>query len=149
MSSTEPIANDPAITRSTFSPSAVRESIESANRRFTSAFRDGDAAAVAACYTADGQLLPANVDAVTGTQAIEGFWRAVMGMGIADVRLDTLEVETDGKREIAVEIGRYALNGADGGTLDNGKYVVVWHLENGSWKLHRDIWTTSRPAPTA
>jgi hypothetical protein len=38
------------------------------------------------------------------------------------------------------------LSGADGGALDNGKYVVVWHRDAGTWKLHRDIWTTSQPA---
>jgi hypothetical protein len=24
-------------------------------------------------------------------------------------------------------------------------YIVVWRNDSGSWKLHRDIWTTSQP----
>lgn len=67
--------------------------------------------------------------------------------GIADVRLETADVETAGN--LAVEVGRYTLSGADGGMVDNGKYIVVWHHDGGSWKLHRDIWTTSRPAASA
>lgn len=121
----------------------TREGIETANARFVAAFRDGDAATVAACYTSDAQLLPANSEPITGTQAIQGFWQSVMKMGIAGARLETVEVEDAG--DLAVEIGRYVLSGADGGALDNGKYVVVWHRDGGAWKLHRDIWTTSRP----
>jgi uncharacterized protein (TIGR02246 family) len=109
-----------------------------------SAFRAADANGVASCYTSDAQLLPANSEPVSGTSAIASFWRGVMGMGIAQVKLDTVEVESQG--DLAVEVGRYTLAGADGGALDNGKYVVVWHRERGAWKLHRDIWTTNRPA---
>jgi hypothetical protein len=67
-----------------------------------------------------------------------------MKMGVADVRLETVELE--GQGDLAVEGGRYALLGADGGALDRGKYIVVWHRVGDSWKLHRDIWTTSQPA---
>ena len=70
-----------------------------------------------------------------------------MKMGIADVKLETVELESQG--DLAVEVGRYILAGADGGAIDNGKYIVVWHHDGGTWKLHRDIWTTSRPAQGA
>jgi ketosteroid isomerase-like protein len=33
------------------------------------------------------------------------------------------------------------------GVIDTGKYVVVWKRVGGRWKLLRDIWNTSRPAP--
>ena len=59
-----------------------------------------------------------------------------MAMGIADVRLESAEVEAQGP--LAVEVGRYSLAGADGGTLDQGKYLVVWHRDDaGAWRLHR------------
>jgi hypothetical protein len=32
--------------------------------------------------------------------------------------------------------------------VDQGKYVVSWKKEEGVWKLDRDIWNTSSPAPT-
>ena len=125
----------------------VRQSIDAANGRFMAAFRAGDAAAVAACYTPNAQLLPAGSDAVVGTEAITGFWRGAMGMGIAEARLETADVESEG--DLAVELGRYVLLGADGGTLDYGKYLVVWRRDGGAWKLHRDIWTTSLPRQSA
>ena len=147
MSSIEPTSTA-AEAESTFvARSHIREAVEAANARFIAAFRDGDPAAVASCYTSDAQLLPVNSEPITGTQAITGFWQSVMAMGIAGARLETLEVEGGG--DFAVEIGQYVLSGADGGALDNGKYVVVWHRDGGAWKLHRDIWTTSRPATSA
>ena len=144
MSSVEPITQS---STSTSGASGTRTAIEAANANFMAAYRANDARAVAECYTDDAQLLPANSEPITGKEAIEGFWRTVMGMGIAGARLDTVEVESQG--DLAVEIGRYALTGADGGTLDNGKYVVIWHRVAHEWKLHRDIWTTSRPAAGA
>ena len=141
MSSFEPT------TQTTASTSSAREAITAANANFMAAFRAADAGAVADCYTNAAQLLPANSEPVVGRSAIESFWRAVMGMGIASAKLETQEVESQG--DLAVEVGRYTLAGADGGALDSGKYVVVWHRDAGSWKLHRDIWTTSKPAPGA
>jgi len=126
--------------------SSPRAAIEAANARVMSAFRAGDAAALAACYTPDAQLLPANSEAVSGSDAIQRFWSGAIAAGIADARLETAEVEAQGP--LAVEVGRYTLAGADGGTLDQGKYVVAWHRDDaGAWRLHRDIWTTNRPAP--
>lgn len=145
MSSIEPTRTAPESPSLTRPVAGVRDAIVAAGARFMTAFRAGDAAAVAACYTRDAQLLPANSDAVAGTAAITAFWRDIIAAGIADVRLETIDVESQG--DLAVEQGRYALTGADGGPVDEGKYLVLWHRDGGEWKLHRDIWTTSRPAP--
>jgi len=41
-----------------------------------------------------------------------------------------------------------ALEQADRGyVLDKGKYIVIWKQEEGQWKLHRDIFNSSMPAP--
>ncbi len=126
--------------------SSIGEGIRLANQRFMAAFGRGDAAAVARCYTPDGQVLPPQSEPAKGRAAIEAFWRAVMGMGIARVSLETVEIIGDS--EIACEVGRYSLSGADNQTVDRGKYVVIWRMEAGEWNLHRDIWNTS-VAPSA
>ena len=143
MSSFEPTVSGADAARLDAAHATPHREIAAANQRFMEAFRSADPAGIAACYTPDAQLLPANSDVVTGTDAIAQFWGAVLGMGIAGVRLETVEVE--GRGDVAVEVGRYALTGADGAAIDNGKYVVVWHRTSDGWKLHRDIWTTSRP----
>jgi len=65
-------------------------------------------------------------------------------MGLEEVVLETLELEAHD--ETAHEVGRYTLKAAGGQVTDTGKYLVIWKREGGSWKLHRDIWTTSQPA---
>jgi ketosteroid isomerase-like protein len=67
-----------------------------------------------------------------------------MNMGITAAKLETVEVEDHGNT--AIEGGKYTLEGAGGQVLDTGKYLVIWQQEAGQWKLHRDIWNSSRPA---
>jgi uncharacterized protein (TIGR02246 family) len=122
----------------------IKASIEAANRNWMNAFNNADAAALASLYTTPGQLLPANGDVVQGTNAIRDFWQSVMNMGIKEAVLETIEAEDLG--DTAIEGGRYRLLVANGSVADAGKYIVIWKKDGGTWKLHRDIWTTSQPA---
>ncbi len=119
-------------------------SIEVANEIFMRTFAKGDAAGMGALYTENGQLLPSNSDFITGRKAIQGFWKAVMDMGIKAAKLETIDLEEHGNS--AYEVGKYTLSGAGGQVMDQGKYIVIWKKEGGEWKLYRDIWNTSMPA---
>ena len=123
----------------------AHRAIVEANERFMAAFNSGDAAALAALYTEEGQLLPPNSGFVSGREAIQGFWQAVMDMGIKGARLETGEVEAHG--DTIVEVSTFKLLGEGGQVLDEGKYIVIWKQEGGGWKLHRDIFNSSLPAP--
>ncbi len=119
----------------------VRSAIDAANRMWEAAASRSDGPGVAALYTDNGQLLPAQSDFVTGTEAIGQFWQAVFDSGVKGVSLVTVEIESHG--DTAYEVGKLEIRGAGGKVLDHGKYVVIWKKEGTSWKLHRDIWTTS------
>ena len=121
----------------------VRTAVEAGNKQFVDHFGKGDAAGVAALYTDDAQVLPPNGEPVTGQAGIQKFWQGVMTSGVKGAKLTT--VEAAAAADTAWEVGRYELSGADGKVLDGGKYVVVWKRVGGRWKLHRDIWNTSRP----
>jgi uncharacterized protein (TIGR02246 family) len=123
----------------------VRGAIAAANEEFMAAVKRGDAAGLAALYTEDGQVLPPNGDFVTGKDGIQRFWQAVMDMGIKEAKLETVEVEGHG--DTAIEVSTFTLHGAGGDALDKGKYIVIWKREGGQWKLHRDIFNSSMPAP--
>lgn len=125
-------------------PGDVKAQIDKANAAFVAAFAKGDAAAIAAMYTTDAQAFPPNSDIVRGRAAIQKLWEGAMGMGVKTVKLQTTEVERHGT--MAHEVGTYAMVGADGKELDNGKYIVIWKREGTAWKLHRDIWNTNKPA---
>jgi uncharacterized protein (TIGR02246 family) len=129
----------------TQSGSSIHAEIAAANEAFMAAAGRGDAAGLAALYTANGQLLPPNADFVTGPEALQGFWQAVLDMGIQKAELNTVEVEGFG--ETAVEVGKFKLFGAEDQLLDQGKYIVYWKQQEGQWKLHRDIFNSSMPAP--
>ena len=125
-------------------PPDVRVAIETVNQQLMSALARRDSAAIAKLYTEDGQVLPPNKEVIAGHQSIAQFWQGIMDSGIRDVELKTVEVvEHD---DTAYEVGNYAIKGEKGGTLALGKYVVIWMWEEGQWKLHRDIWNSSRPA---
>lgn len=65
-------------------------------------------------------------------------------MDLKGASLETIDVEGHG--DTAIEMGRYQPLATSDAVADQGKYIVVWKNENGAWKLHRDIWTTSEPA---
>lgn len=127
----------------------VRKSIEEVNAKFVEAFKQGDATAVAALYTEDATLLPPNSDLVQGKEGIQQFWNGAMQMGVTDVSLTI--VDLNGSGNLVYEIGRYSLTIQPEGQevmKDSGKYIVVWkQQEDGTWKLHADIWNTSMPIP--
>ena len=68
-----------------------------------------------------------------------------MDMGIKSVKLEIVEVEGHG--DTAIEVGKYTLQGLGRKPLDTGKYIVIWKQVDGQWKLHRDIFNSSMPAP--
>jgi len=125
-------------------PANVHDAIVAADQTFMTTFSRGDAAGLAALYTEDAQFLPPNSDFVKGRQAIQATFQAFMDMGVKAVKLETLEVE--GYGDTASEVGTYTLEGGDGQILDQGKFLVIWKLEAGQWKLHRDMINSSMPA---
>jgi ketosteroid isomerase-like protein len=66
------------------------------------------------------------------------------GMGVKAVNLVTEEVM--GGPEVVVETGTHELVGDAAKNLDKGKFVVAWKQEDGRWKMHRDMFTTSAAA---
>jgi len=127
--------------------SGIKTDIAAANEKFVAAFSRGDAAAIASLYGMDGQVLAPHNQAISGKEAIQVFWKGVMNMGVKAAKLETLEVDNYG--DTTSELGKYSLQGEAGQEVDTGKYVVIWKLEGGQWKLHRDIWNSSRPEPSS
>lgn len=127
----------------------VGAAIEETNAKFVEAFNQGDATAVAALYTDDATIMPPNNKMIQGKEGVQEFWNRAIQMGLKDLSLTT--VNLDGSGSIVYEIGKYSLGiEAEGQEImrDSGKYVVVWQAqEDGSWKLHADIWNSSMPIP--
>jgi ketosteroid isomerase-like protein len=125
----------------------VADQIHAANTQFTEAVRAKDAAVMPTLYTKEGQILPPNGEVVRGDEAIVAFWQGLFDLGLADARPVTLEIIPMG--DLAVEVGENSVFGENGVLLDSGKIMVVWKLEDGDWKMHRDMWNSSVPLPDA
>ena len=128
----------------TFDISAARSAVEASNNRFMESIRKGDSAGAASAYSQDALIMPANSEGVSGKDATS-FWGSFIRMGVKDAKLITEEVI--GNADLLAETGRFEVYGADNKLLDKGKYVVVWKPVDGTWKMYRDVFNTSIPAP--
>ncbi|MBM4382898.1 MAG: DUF4440 domain-containing protein [Deltaproteobacteria bacterium] len=126
----------------------VRAAIEERNALFGETFASGDTAAIAALYTADGAALPPNGAIAAGPDALASLWGAVRASGVASATITSDEVFYAGG-DIASEVGHAQLALADGTIADEAKFIVIWKKTDAGWRMHRDIWNSNRPAPTA
>ena len=123
---------------------SAREAITLANKKFEEAHLRGDAAAIAAQYTEDGQLLWEDREIIKGRQAIEAEWRKDMGGPGRTATVTSLEVEQHG--DWAFESGKFVVTAPNGKTIYDGKYICIWKRVNGEWKIHRDMGNKNAPA---
>lgn len=120
----------------------VPDGIQATNAAFCAAVLRGDAAGMAAAYTANGALPPTYSEMVVGKPAIQMFWQSTLdGLGLKAAELETVELEQHG--ETAYEVGKYTLKGDADSVLDQGKYIVIWKHEGDAWKWQRDILNSS------
>ncbi len=124
-----------------FNLDAAKTAIAESNKTYGEGLAKGDSSIFIANYTKDGCIMPANAPKLCGSQAIGMFFKGAQSMGVQNISLTTEEVM--GGPEVVVETGIYELLGAANKSLDKGKYVVVWKMEDGKWKMHRDIFTTN------
>lgn len=125
--------------------SDVEKAINAGNQKFTQGLENKDAAAIASGYTKSAKLLPPNENFVEGSENIKAYWQAFIDGGML-VKLHTMEIYPHG--DTAAEVGTWEIVSADGKQIDNGKYIVLWKKEGGSWKLHRDMWSSNNPPAT-
>lgn len=125
----------------------ARAAIDAINAETGRLVAAGDGAAVGRQYAADGEVLPAHRDAIRGPAAIGRSFQDAIDAGLRGLALTAEAVESHG--DTAIERGSYVATGPEGRPLDRGKYLVVWRRGPEGWLRHRDISTTSLPAPPA
>lgn len=126
-------------------PTDVTGQIKDANNELMTAFAQGDTSALAAFYTPDAKIFPANNQILDGQAAIGKFWSITLQMGVKKVLFETTTAQKFGN--LAIEEGNYSLFVQGDQMVDQGKYIVTWKQEGGKWKVYRDIWNNSTPPP--
>lgn len=104
---------------------------------FNNAFNAGDASAVTGVYTADAALMPPGRDVLVGRQAIARHYAAAFAAGVGGPRYDVPESRGHGPAT-AVQIGETTFTEA--GRTIRGAPPQVWVLQDGTWRLSRDIY---------
>ena len=121
---------------------SAADGIHAGDQAMADAINGGDAASTAKHYTDDGAVLPPGVPRQDGRGAIQAFWQGAIDMGLADVELNSHEIEDLG--QLATAVGTFAgtvPDGEGGRTAVAGKYMLIWRKSaDGTWRIHRDIW---------
>ena len=116
-------------------------------RSFSADFAKGDANAVAAHYTAAGWAFPlVNGEIAKGREAITKVLEGRDGRGHQGDQGDHRR-GGGSRRHLRTKSAPTCCWERAGRSSTSGKYIVVWKRDGGQWKLHRDIWNTSMPAP--
>ena len=128
-----------------FNLDSVKVAIDASDKAYGACFATGDSTKFVGCYTADACINPPNMPRMCGPQAISAFFNGGYKAGIRNINL-TVEEVFGGPSSVA-EIGKYDLQGDKGVSMDKGKYIVVWKMVDGKWKMHRDEWNSDNPPP--
>ncbi len=104
-----------------------------------------DAAGVAALYTEDAQLLPPDMEVVSGRAAIQEFLAKTNPPGGPQFEIATIETLVFG--DYAHRQGSFTIKDPGGAALESGKFIELWKRSGGRWLIHRDMWSFNAPPP--
>ena len=107
---------------------------------FKAGAKAGNVEKMVAMYADDAVLLPPNMAAISGREAIGKFWGGMLQSGPVEIDLIMEEFLVDG--DLAVDRGRYEVKAP---FTDSGKYVVVLRRREGKWRVVTDIFNPSLP----
>ena len=106
-------------------------------------YNNNNLAGVAAMYAEDGCRMPPNAETAQGTEAILAVLEEGRAQGMVKVAVAVTKSEASG--DLAHAIGTYSGFSADGGQIDQGKWMNVSKMVDGEWKISCDIWNSNLP----
>lgn len=117
---------------------SARDAIVASNSRFEHAFLHSDTAAIAKFYTRDARSYIPGAATVNGNEAIAAGYRQLFEeLKPTKAKVQTMEVhESNGW---AYETGTFVVTGEGGNTVLDNKYLCIWTIEDGEWRIHREI----------
>ena len=136
--------NKPVETKTTFDLANAKKEIEAANQNLVELLAKKDSVGFGNSYTEDAKFMGYNQPSTEGRKAIQSVWAQNMKADATQITLTTVEVW--GNETTLTEEGVFDFKTKEGVALDKGKYVVVWVNDNGTWKIHRDIFNSDLPA---
>ena len=131
--------------KSSFDLAAAKKAIDSTNAVFGTLVSKGDSVGLAALYTSDAMFMAEHMPTANGRSGVQSAFAGMFAaMGTPGLKLTSTEVSGTGEQ--VSEVGTYSMTDKSGKEIDKGKYIVLWKMEDGKWKLHRDIFNSDNPA---
>ncbi len=129
----------------TFDIAGAKKAIESSNADLASFVAKSDSVSITNLYTSDAKLMAANMPAASGKSAIQtAFSQMFQILGQFELRPTVVDVW--GTEELLSEEGTYIMS-KEGKEIDKGKYLALWKMEDGKWKMFRDCFNSDNPPP--
>lgn len=116
----------------------VLEQLDAANKAFAKAVVAGDIDHLVNDYTDDACIIAPQAPPICGKEEIRPFWSSVIGSKPKNVEIVTHKAEKAGNLSFAT--GELIITDANS-VAQKSRFVVVFKLVDGGWKLHVDSWT--------
>ena len=129
---------------------AMTASLDSLNKAFIAAVAARDTNAVAAMYSDDAHVLPANMPRADGRDAIRAMWAGMLKTPGLVLNLTASQPMFTEAGDMIIDIGGYAMKMTDkkGKPMEDiGKYVTIFKKVDGSWKIVVDTFNSDKAAP--
>ena len=130
--------------------------LDKVTSELVAAFNAEDAARAALLYAEDAVLMPANMPMIKGRTAIEGHFKKEFGATDMTLQLKPIESTIEGSQGFGIGTSTFTLKrgGASQtvtgvGTVETGKYVLVFKRVGTDWKIAYDIFNSDAPTPQA
>jgi ketosteroid isomerase-like protein len=124
-----------------FDINAVKSLIAEANKVYGERFKRNEAELYAERYCEDALIFPSENPAISGRDAIRNYYYD-NGKN-KDLSIVIQATKVYGSPDMVVEEGTYDFPDGRGGSFDQGKFIALWKMEAGKWKLFREIWNTN------
>jgi ketosteroid isomerase-like protein len=111
--------------------------LEEAHGRMAAALQAGDAQALADCYTKDARLsFPLRPD-IIGRNEIQRQMDYVIGLGVHSFHI--IQDDLFAGDEWILQSGTCIFYNEGGQEFNRSRFISIWHLEDGRWRIHRDF----------
>ncbi len=130
-----------------FDNAAAQKAIESADSLFVSLLDKGDATGLANCYTSDALLMAPNAPSLQGKTNIQSAMLEFITSGATKMSIRTNNVW--GNEETLISEGIMTFSTKEGMVVEKSKYITVYKMEDGRWKMFRDCYNSDLPLPAA
>jgi uncharacterized protein (TIGR02246 family) len=121
----------------------AQDAVISLNEVFVIALNKGDAQKMADCYTTDAKYMLPNGKSISGKENIKTYFENMITSGLPTFTSKTTGTWGD-SGTMTAEL-EWILADKTGKIVDNGKALELLKIENGKWKIYRDIHNSDNP----